>query len=176
MWSGPPSRAASSSTPAASPPRHLPRVEAALRARWGATPLSLEEELLREMKDAARQAGADWSVVLAADAASPGSFDGTNLRSLVGLALPKVEERLESAASPLLLTWPCLLVRYDRLDLLDRLRGRRTRAGASGAAWLLVAADEQSELPVLDGKPLSVLSPTLYARVPHAWREEAEET
>lgn len=154
-------------------PRHLPRVEAALRSRYGAAPLSLEAELLREMKDAARQAGADWTVVLEADAAAPGSLDWTNLRSLVGLALPKVEERLESAASPLLLTWPGLLVRYERLDLLDRLRDRHTGA-ANGAAWLLVAADEQSELPVLDGRPLPVLSPAQYARVPHAWLEAAE--
>ncbi len=155
-------------------PRHLPRVEAALCARYDATSVSVEAELLREMKDAARQAGADWTVVLEADAASPGTTDWTNLRSLVGLALPKVEERLDNAPSPVLLTWPGLLVRYDRLDLLDRLRDRHTRAGASGAAWLLVAADEQSELPVLDGKPLPVLSPAQYARVPHAWLEATE--
>ncbi|HPA52884.1 MAG TPA: hypothetical protein PLP50_14915, partial [Thermoanaerobaculia bacterium] len=104
----------------------------------------------------------------------PGTADWTNLRSLVGLALPRVEERLDSAASPLLLTWPGLLVRYERLDLLDRLRDRHTRAGASGAAWLLIAADEQSELPVLDGRPLPVLSPAQYARVPHAWLEATE--
>jgi len=155
-------------------PRHLTRVEDALRRRFGATTLSLESELLREMKEAARQAGADWRVVLEADAASPGSLDWTNLRSLFGLALPKVEERLDSAGTPLLLTWPGLLVRYDRLDLLDRLRDRHTRAGASGAAWLLVAADDQTELPVLDGRPIPVLSPAQYARVPHAWLEAAE--
>ncbi len=157
-------------------PRHIERTEDALCRRFGATPLSLDRELLGEMKEAARQAGADWRVVLAADAAAPGTFDFANLRSLVGIAIPKVEERLAAAASPLLLTFPGLLVRYDRLDLLDRLRDRHTRAGAKGAAWVLVPADDQSELPVLDGRPLPVLSPAQYARVPRAWLEAAEKT
>lgn len=155
-------------------PRHLPRIEEALRHRLGATALSVDQALLKEMKEAARQAGADWRVVLSADAAAPGSFDFTNLRSLVDLALPKVEESLTATAdTPPLLIWSDLLVRHDRLDLLDRLRDRHTRP-AAGAAWNLVPADDQSELPVLDGRPIPILSPAQYARVPLAWLEAAE--
>ena len=158
-------------------PRHLPRIEEALRRRFGVTALSIDQTLLREMKEVALHAGADWRVVLAADAAAPGTFDYTNLRSLVGLALAKVEESLTAAAgSPLLLTWPGLLVRYDRPDLLDRLRDRHTGSGARATetAWVLIPADDQNELPVLDGRPIPVLSPAQYARVPHAWLEAVE--
>lgn len=63
------------------------------------------------------------------------------------LALLKVEASLTAAdGSPLLLTWPGLLVRYDRL------RDRHT-GPAAGTDWALIPADDQSEPPVLDGPP-----------------------
>jgi hypothetical protein len=70
-----------------------------------------------------------------------------------------------------LLVHPGLLARYDQMDLLTRLRDRVGRKGACPGLWLLVAADEQSELPLIDGRAVPLIGSGQRARVPLAWLE-----
>src|SRR5262249_7329010 len=117
--------------------------------------------------------GAGWSGVRRAGGGARGSGDGLNLRRLVDQVLPRVEAELASSSKTLLLTRAGLLARYDRMQLLEHMRDRVGRPGALGeglfGAWLVVACDSQAPAPMLDGKPIPVVTPGEWARVPEAW-------
>ena len=86
---------------------------------------------------------------------------------LVGRAMPRVEEQLSSAGSTLLLVNPGLLARYDKLDLLERLRDRVGRPGGPPGLWLLLPGQQ----PLIDGKAVPLLSPAQRVHVPEGWLE-----
>jgi hypothetical protein len=86
---------------------------------------------------------------------------------LVGRALPRVEEQLSSADSTVLLVHPGLLARYNRLDLLERLRDRVGRPGGPKGLWLLLPAQQ----PLIDGKAVPLLSPAQRVPMPETWIE-----
>ena len=65
-----------------------------------------------------------------------------------------------------LLVHPGLLARYAQMDMLERLRDQVGRKGACPGLWVLVAADGQSELPVIDGREVPLISSGQRARVP----------
>lgn len=155
-------------------PSLLERAERELVRRFPVDLRSLEELLLRALKDEAVRLSADWSVVLRADAAPAASPDGLNLRRLVDRVLPRVERELASSSKTLLLTRPGLLARYDRMQFFEGLRDRVGRPGAPAeeplfGAWLLVACTEQAQAPLVDGKPVPVVTPGEWARIPEAW-------
>jgi hypothetical protein len=151
-------------------PREVGRVRREL-ARFDLDARSLEALLIRHMKAEAARRGADWRVVLQADAAPPASRDWTNLLRVVAAALPAVEAELLGATRTLLLTEPGILARYDRLDLLERLRDRAGSRNGIHGVWVLVPADEQQEMPLVDGKAVPVIGRSQWARVPVAWLE-----
>lgn len=153
------------------PERELTRAREAIAARAGIEIRSLDRLFLDALKATAESKKVKWDAVLRADAAPADGPEGTKLRTLVGNALPRLEEALAASGDRLLLTEPGLLVRYRRLDVLDRLRDRVTSPGGKGAAWVLVPADEQTDRPVLDGVAIPVLTPNQWARVPLAWIE-----
>jgi hypothetical protein len=105
-------------------------------------------------------------VVLRTDA-TPHNGDWAKLMLLVGRAMPRVEQQLTSAGSTLLLVHPGLLARYDRLDLLERLRDRVGRAGGPKGLWLLLPAQQ----PLICGKAVPLLSPAQRVYVPDGWIE-----
>ena len=72
-----------------------------------------------------------------------------------------------------MLVYPGLLARYDQVGLLERLRDRVGRRETCPGLWVLVACDEQSELPLIDGREVPLLTPGQRARVPLAWLENA---
>lgn len=154
-------------------PRRIAAAEAALAATFPEMrSISVEASLLAHMHDAATAAGAKWDAFVGADAAGPAGSNWAKLTGLVKRALPAVEADL--AADPdtlVLLRRPGLLVRYDCLDVLERIRDRCGRSGPDGifARWLLVAAGEGTEAPMIDAKPLPVLTSTQWARIPSAW-------
>jgi hypothetical protein len=154
-------------------PRFLPHAERELIRRFPVEARSIEEVMIRRMREAAGRAGADWSTVLAADSAPVHSRDWQNLLVLVGRAIVAVEEELyatgQAKGRPLLLTYPGLLARYGQLDLLQRLRDAAGRRDGMPAIWVLVGADGQHEAPVIDGKPVPVVTRSEWARVPDAW-------
>ncbi len=72
----------------------------------------------------------------------------------------------------MLLINPGLLARYERLDLLDKLRNTAGTRGGPPSVWLLVP-QASAGLPMLDGHPIPVLSNTEWARLNEAWLQNA---
>jgi hypothetical protein len=157
-------------------PRHLLRAEAEIVRRFPVLRLSLEALLLQAMQATAAAVGARWEVVLQADAASHDSRDWRNLHTLVRRAMPAVEQALFAAERPVLLVYPGLLARYDQLALLEKLRDACAQARHVPGFIVLIAADEQHPLPVLDGRPVPVVVASEWARLPEAWLTNAHRT
>jgi hypothetical protein len=151
--------------------RYLLRAEDEVVRRFPVTRMSLAALLLQEMKATAAALGARWEVVLQADAAAPESADCRRLQTLVQRAMPAVEQALLTAAGPVLLVYPGLLARYDQMPLLERLREACGRKYDAPGFIVLIAADAQRHMPVLDGKPISVIMTSEWARIPEAWLE-----
>jgi hypothetical protein len=69
----------------------------------------------------------------------------------------------------LLLSYPGLLARYDQLGVLQRLQQSAGRPGGPPAVLVLLAADGQHQLPMIDGQTLPVISSNQWLPVPGAW-------
>ena len=152
------------------PARRLVEAERALAATFPVDARSLDELLIRHMKAAAAEAGADWQVVLRADRGPRGSSDWANLMRLVGhRALPRVRAELDAAPRPVLLTNSGLLARYEQMPFLDELRDATGRPGAPPGLWLLVPCDAQESRPLIDGQPVPVFTAAQWARIPGSW-------
>ena len=151
-------------------PRRLADAERALASAFAIDPRSADELLIRHMKAAAREAGADWRIVLRADRGPRGSTDWATLMRLVGhRALPRVSAELAAAPRPVLLTNLGLLARYDQMTFLDGLRDAAGRTDGPPGVWLLVPCDAQESRPLIDGKPVPVFTAAQWARIPAAW-------
>jgi hypothetical protein len=123
------------------------------------------------LRESAGKARVDWSLVLRTDA-TPNGGDWNKLMLLVGRTMPRVEKELSAAGSTVLLVNPGLLARYDKLDLLERLRDRVGRPGGPHGLWLLLPVQQ----PFIDGKPVPLLSPAQRAHVPESWAAPRKET
>ena len=151
-------------------PRRLADAERALASAFAIDARSADELLIRHMKAAAREAGADWRIVLRADRGPRGGSDWATLMRLVGhRALPRVRAELAAAPRPVLLTNLGLLARYDQMTFLDGLRDSAGRAGGPPGVWLLVPRDPQESRPMVDGQPVPVFTAAQWARIPGAW-------
>ena len=150
-------------------PRHLPCIERRLAAALALTPFSLEAGLIRHMRAVADALGADWNVVVAADAAPAGSADRRRLDQLVRRAVPGLEREIANAHQPLLLTRPGLLARYRQLDALADVQEACQRGEAPAARLLCIAADETVNMPVIDGRALPVVFAAAWTRPSRAW-------
>jgi hypothetical protein len=151
-------------------PRDMPECERQLVRQFGVERVSLDALLLRHLRQQAeKQKVKSWEVVLGADGTTRDSRGWQNLQRLVGLALSGVEAELLARAKPTLVVHPGLLARYDAMGLVERLRDKVGRPRQCPSLWLLVAADEQCELPVLDGHEIPLLTPGQRAVVPRSW-------
>ena len=151
-------------------PRRLADAECALASAFAIDPHSADELLIRHMKAAAREAGADWRIVLRADRGPRGRADWATLMRLVGhRALPRVSAELGAAPRPVLLMNLGLLARYDQMAFLDGLRDSAGRTDNPPGVWLLVPCDAQESRPLIDGKPVPVFTAAQWARIPAAW-------
>lgn len=150
-------------------PKHLLRAERELLQRFPLRRMSVETLLIGQMKTLAAQAGASWEVVLRADGAKRESKDWRNLITLVRRAVPAVERTLLQGEKTVLLVYPGLLARYEQLDLLDRLRDACERQKETPGFLVLLAADQQSNMPVIDGTPLPVVLTSQWARLTETW-------
>ena len=88
---------------------------------------------------------------------------------LVRRAMPQVETEILAIQKTVLLVYPGLLARYEQMDMLQRLREKVGRPGGIPGLWLLIAADESNDLPVLDGHAVPVIGRAEWARVPESW-------
>jgi hypothetical protein len=55
------------------------------------------------------------------------------------------------------------------MDMLQRLRDKVGRPDGIPGLWMLIAADESTELPVLDGHAVPVIGRAEWARIPDSW-------
>lgn len=150
-------------------PRHLLRAEHELLRRLPLQRVSIEELLIEQMKALAQQAGANWEVVLRSDGAERESKDWRNLLTLVRRAIPTVEQTLFRLQRSALLVYPGLLARYAQQDMLDRLRDASERQAGIPGFLVLVPADQQTNMPVVDGAPLPVVLASQWARLTETW-------
>ena len=150
-------------------PRHLLDAERHLATEAGLTPFSLEAGLIRHMRAVAGALGADWRVVVAADAAPEGSRDRRRLGQLVRRAAPGLRDEIAQTSRPLLLTRPGLLARYRRLEVLADIQDACQRGASPAARVLCIAADAAVNLPVIDGQPLPVVFAAAWMRPSRAW-------
>ena len=151
-------------------PRRLAAAERALASAFAIDARSADELLIRHMKTAAHEAGADWRIVLRADREPRGSADWATLMRLVGhRALPRVGAELAAAQRAVLLTNLGLLARYDQMAFLDGLRDAAGRADGPPGVWLLVPSDAQESRPMVDRKPVPVFTAAQWARIPATW-------
>lgn len=152
------------------PPRayHLARQQ--LEARFQLRVVDGDRLMVDALRDAAAKTRVDWSLVLRTDA-TPHNGDWNKLMLLVGRAMPQVEEMLAAAGPTVLLLHPGLLARYDRLDLLERLRDKVGRPGGPQGLWLLLPTQQ----PVIDGKAVPLLSPAQRVPVPEHWAAPRKE-
>ena len=136
--------------------------------RFPVQPIDVEATLLQALRSEAEKAKVKWDRVLAADA-EPGSDDWNKLMVLVRRAVPQVEAAIGAASQTVLMVFPGLLAHYEQMDVLTRVREKIGRAGGIGGLWMLIPADQQSPLPVIDGKPVPVIGPAEWARIPETW-------
>ncbi len=134
--------------------------------------VDVEAVFVEALRSEVSRVGARWDRVLSADAV-PGSDDWNKLMVLVRRAVPKVEAAIAGASKTVLMVFPGILARYDQMDLLSRVREKIGRAGGIGGLWVLIPGDAQSPLPMIDGKPVPVIGPAEWARVPDAWLANA---
>ena len=146
--------------------------ESELLRRFVLERASFDALLLSALQEQAHAVRADWSVVLRADAASPGSRDWTNLMRLVQKAAARVKEQLAGRQRTVLLVHPGLLARYQLLGLIEELRDQAGRPGALPGLWLLVPMATHG-LPAIDGVPVPVISSAQWSNIPQAWIENA---
>jgi len=149
-------------------PRRAGRAEDELLRRFPRQRVSLEHLLLQALRGEAATRRANWSVVLAADAAQPDTKDFKRLLSLAARAAEGVRRRLLALAEPALLVNPGLLARYDLMPILtDIAQASGTRGGPPGL-WLLIPQLDEG-MPRIDGAALPVISSANWAHLTDPW-------
>ncbi len=159
-------------------PRQARHAETELLRRFGpdspTTPalhrMSFDALLLKALRSEADRARVDWTMVLRADAAEPGSRDWANLQRLVQRTLASLKPLLLDNPAPLLLTNVGLLARYDLMVLVTEMEASAGRPGHTPAVWLLLPSHKQG-LPVIDGVPVPLVNSTQAFGLPPAWIE-----
>jgi serine/threonine protein kinase len=151
------------------PPRYYHDTRRELERRFPLHVVDGDRIVIDALRAVAARGGVDWSLVLPADATPPEARGATrawaNLMILVKRALPQIEQQLTVAGATLLLVNPGLLARYDRMDLLERLRDKVGRPGGPQGVWLLLP----NQQPLIDGQAVPLLSPAQRVHVPEGW-------
>jgi len=150
-------------------PSRMRACEASLLRRFPLQRVSFDDVFFAALRREAQELDVDWKVVERADACATGSQDWQNLLQLSSLAQRSVEQTLLQTAQHQLLVHPGLIARYDMMSLLESLRDRVGHDAICPGIWVLVAADEQSDMPVLDGVTIPLISPGQRTRMSEAW-------
>ena len=150
-------------------PSRMRACEASLVRRFDLQKVSFDDLLFDTLKAEAGELAVDWTVIERADGAETNSQDWKNLLHLVSLAAPKIEADLLNREQHLLLVHPGLIARYDLMSLLETLRDRTGHDVPCPGVWVLVATDEQSDMPFLDDAEIPLISPGQRAKVSEPW-------
>jgi hypothetical protein len=145
-------------------PKYYQRACDELCRRFPITLIDFEALFLKALRKVADKARVNWDLVLKTDA-TPHAGDWQKLL-LVGRAMPLVEAQLSASDTTMLVTYAGVLARYERMDLLERLRDKVGRRDAISGLWLLLPGQNQA---VMDGKVVPILSPGQRANIPESW-------
>ncbi|MEX2381923.1 MAG: BREX system serine/threonine kinase PglW [Opitutales bacterium] len=138
-----------------------------LERRFPVETCDLDAAFITSMREQAAVAGADWSVVVRADASSPDSADWKNLQMLVERCLPTISTELRSPERTKLLVHPGLLSRYDRMNVLGDLAADVGRSDGIYGLWVLVPGG--GSRPVLNNKAIPLSNPAQHVHLNRAW-------
>ncbi len=157
-------------------PLHAREAQAELLRRFGGEEndrlqlFDLDAWWLAALRQQAQALGADWRVVLRADAAPQGSADASRLQQLAQRCLPALIEALLNSPRPLLLTNPGLLARFGLMHLFGTLETEVGRAGRTPALWVLLPSVQPS-LASIDSATLPLIRDADFAPINRAWLE-----
>jgi len=140
-----------------------------LLARFELEQVSFDELLFDALREEAKELEVDWEIIERADRADRGGQDWKNLLHLVNRVSPRIVEGLLGRSRHLLLVHPGLIARYDQMQVLETLRDRVGHEAACPGLWVLVTADGQNELPVLDQAEIPLITPGQRAKVSEHW-------
>ena len=150
-------------------PNLLDRAQHELTTRFDVHPLDLETVFVESLHRAADEVGADWPVVVAADAAPPNSSDWRNLNQLIASkVIPEVEQALTHGDKTILVYHANWLARYSQIVMLSRVY-EAVQAGTVHGVWLLLPASSQTDMPLMDGQAVPVITTNQWAAIPDGW-------
>jgi hypothetical protein len=140
-----------------------------LERRFSVDVCDLDASFLSMMKQQSAAAGADWNIVLRADASPADSAEWKNLQMLVERCLPNITSGLRSRDRTKLVVHPGLLARYNRMEVISGLASDVGRSDGIYGLWLLIPANDQSARPVLNHKAIPLSNPAQHVRLNRAW-------
>ena len=131
--------------------------------------VSFDELLLDALRSEAKELEVDWSYIEEADGNGPASLAWADLLHLVGRATSKIIDKLIERHEHLLMVHPGLIARYDQIQILETLRDKVGHDVPCPGLWVLVAADGQNDLPMLDHAEIPLITPGQRAKVSEHW-------
>jgi serine/threonine protein kinase len=144
-------------------------------ARLPVTVVDLDEWLVTELERLTVAGKPSWELLVDVDAAGPAAARWPNLTKVVDAAMKSLTDRLAATSGTVLLTHCGLLARYKRLDLVARWRDIvHDQARPLEALWLLVSSPGTTDVPMLDGVAVPVLTRNEWTRIPAEWRRRRE--
>ena len=146
-------------------PKYYQRACDELCGRFPLALINFEALFIKALREVAEKARVNWDLVVKTDA-TPHTGDWQKLLLLVGRAMPLVEAQLSATDTTMLVTYAGVLARYDRMDLLERLRDKVGQRDGIPGLWLLLPGQHQA---VMDGKAVPILSPAQRVNIPESW-------
>lgn len=143
-----------------------------LLTEYPLTELDISAYALNRLRESADSAGADWRFVLRTDALAEDDLDRQTVRTVMRECLEGLPETIKQATTPLLLTQPGILARFDSLDLLAPVAAMSTRR--KHAVMLLAAQPSEHGVPTVDGSAVPVSAPEQWLTVPRQWQTRPE--
>ena len=150
-------------------PSRMRDCERELLHRFGLEKVSFDDLLFDKLRAKSTEYDFPWSDIYEADAESQNSDDWHNLLHLVGEVMPLIADELMRRVRPQLLVHPGLIARYGQMSLLQSLRDRIGHDAVCPSLWVLVASDNQSEMPHLDGVQIPLISTGQRASISEFW-------
>ena len=151
------------------PPGFEAKARIELERRFPVEVCDLDSAFITSMRQQAAAAGADWNVVIQADAAAPDSPDWKNLQMLVERCIPDISGQLRSPDRTKLLVHPGLLARYDRIEVLASLAADVGRSDGIYGLWVLVPADDRTTRPSLNRRAIPLGNDAQHVHLSRAW-------
>jgi len=131
--------------------------------------VSFDDLLIEQLRVKSKEYEFPWNDIYEADAESHNTDDWRNLLHLMSEVAPNIETELMNRQQPVLLVHPGLIARYELMSVLQTLRDRVGHDAACPTVWVLIATDNQNEMPYLDGVQIPLISKGQRAAVSEHW-------